>query len=203
MKYKVSLLPERNRKRILGKKKAEKGRGIANVAILVLLAGVLISLICKFVADSQLTEIQNKNNEYEVKVSALQQYRDINNTLQSKISLIENIQIDEPSLYNFVTLLGNIERPGISVKSIEMLDWKTSRVCTVTGSADSRKAYNLYLEKIQEIEGVGSASGTYTPEVVEGQSVATFTISITCTGGAAPITTAAPETSAEETTAAE
>ncbi len=65
MKYKVSLLPEKNRKRILGKKKAEKGRSIANVAILILLAITLITLVCKFVADSKLSKIQAKNAEYE------------------------------------------------------------------------------------------------------------------------------------------
>ncbi len=74
MKYRVSLLPEKNRKRIIGKKKAEKGRSVVNVVILVLLATVLITLICKVIADSQLAKVQSKNTEYEQRVSALQQY---------------------------------------------------------------------------------------------------------------------------------
>ncbi len=203
MKYKVSLLPEKNRKRIIGKKKAEKGRGIANVALLILLGVALISLVCKVVADGQLSEIQRKNAEYEQKVSSLQQYRDINNTLQAKLTLIENVQINEPSLYNFVTRLGNVSRPGISVTNIEMLDWKTSRICNVTGSATSREAFNVYLEKLTKLDGVQSATCTsYVVEVAEGEAVATFSVSIACEGGAVPITTAAPDTTAA-TTAAE
>ncbi len=204
MKYKVSLLPEKNRKRIIGKKKAQKGRGIANVVILVLLAVAFIALICKGVADTQLRKIQAKNNEYAQKVVALQQYRDINNTLQSKLSLIESIQINEPSLCNFVTTLGNVERPGISITNIEMLDWKTSRVCNITGSADSREAFNLYLEKLEKIENVSAVSCTsYMIEVLEGEPTATFAVTITCGGGSTFVAPAEDTTAAETTAAAE
>ncbi len=204
MKYKVSLLPEKNRKRILGKKKAEKGKGIVNVVLLMLLAVTLITLLCKGYADSKLAKIQAKNSEYEQKVSALQQYRDINNSLQAKLTLIENVQVNEPSLYNFVALLGNVSRPGISVENIEMLDWKTSRICNIIGKADSREAFNVYLEKLKNIEGVKSADCTsYIIEVVEGKPQATFAIAIACDGGAAPITTAPAETTSAETEAAE
>ena len=111
MKYRVSLLPEKNRKRIVGKKKAEKGRGIANVVLLVLLAAILISILGKVYADARLNEIVSMNAAYEQKVSQLQQYREINNTLQNKIKLIENIQVNEPQLYNFMTKVGNVVHP--------------------------------------------------------------------------------------------
>ena len=107
MKYKVSLLPEKNRKRILGKKKAEKGRGIANIVMLVLLATLFIVVMGKVVADNKLKEIESMNTKYEQQINALNQYREINNTLQNKINLIEAIQVNEPSLYNFVARLGN------------------------------------------------------------------------------------------------
>ena len=201
MKYKVSLLPERNRKRIIGKKKAEKGRGIANVAVLVLLAAVLIALIGKAFADAKLSEIQAKNAEYEQKVSALQQYRDINTTLQAKLQLIENIQVNEPQLYNFVARIGNTVRPGVSVTNISCVDWKTSRVCTLTGTAISRVAFNEYLKAVSELEGVKSASCTsYTVNVEDGEAVANFSLTITCEGGSAPVAT---ETTTEATTEAE
>ncbi len=200
MKYKVSLLPEKNRKRIIGKKKAEKGKGIVNVVMLVLLGIMLITVVCKVVADAKLTEIQAKNTQYEQKVSALQQYRDINNSLQSKLKLIENIQIDEPSLYNFLAKLGNVKRPGISIENIEMLDWKTVRTCNITGSAISREAFNMYLEKLEGLESVKSAvCTTYTMESSGNSTTATFVIAITCDGGAAPVTTTAE--SAETTEA--
>lgn len=201
MKYKVSLLPEKNRKRILGKKKAQKGRGIANIVMLMLLAGVLIVLLCKVYADSKLSEIESQNAQYEQQVAALHQYRDINNTLQAKIKLIEAIQVDEPSLYNFVAKLGNVDNPGISVTNISCVDWKTSRVCTLTGTAISRDAFTAYLESVSAVQGVKNATCTsYTVAVVDGEAEATFSISITCDGGAAPIVV---ETTTEATTEAE
>ncbi len=201
MKYKVSLLPEKNRKRIIGKKKAEKGKSVVNVFMLVLLGIMLITVICKVIADSKLTEIQAQNAQYEQKVSDLQKYRDINNSLQSKLKLIENVQVDEPSLYNFLAKIGNMKHPGISIENIEMLDWKTTRTCNITGSAISREAFNMYLEKLEKTDGVKSAvCTTYTMESSGNSTTASFAIAITCEGGAAPVTTAAQST---ETTAAD
>ncbi len=195
MKYRVSLLPEKNRKRLVGKKKAEKGRGITNVVMLMLLAAVLISLLCKVYADAKLDEIKTMNAAYEQKVSQLQQYREINNTLQNKIKLIEDIQVNEPQLYNFVATLGNINHPGVSLTNISCVDWKTSRVCTLTGTATSRAAFVEYLEKLEAIENVKSASCTaYTVTLTDGVPTATFSIAITCDGGSAVVTQAPTET---------
>ena len=195
MKYRVSLLPEKNRKRIVGKKKAEKGRGIANVVLLVLLAAILISILGKVYADARLNEIVSMNLACEQKVSQLQQYREINNTLQNKIKLIENIQVNEPQLYNFMTKVGNVVHPGISVTNIACTDWRTSRICTITGTATSRAAFATYLEELKGIENVTSATCTsYTVSLTNGEAVATFSISITCSGGAAIVTQAPTET---------
>ena len=200
MKYRVSLLPEKNRKRIIGKKKAEKGRGIANVVMLVLLASLFLTVIGKIYADSKLTEIQAKNAEYENKVSALQQYREINNTLQTKLQLIEKIQIDEPSLYNFVASLGNISNPGVSVTDINCIDWKSARNCTITGTAISREAFMAFLTSVQGMKGVDKADCTsYTVSVIDGQAQAEFSISIICKGGAA-VVVPSTDVSAPETT---
>lgn len=202
MKYKVSLLPEKNRKRIIGKKKAEKGRGIANVVMLVLLAVLFIVILGKVYADSKLSEIESKNAKYEQQINALNQYREINDTLQNKINLIEAIQVNEPSLYNFVARLGNVVHPGISVTKIDCVDWKTSRVCTLTGTAISRDAFTEYLDLVSAIKGVQSASCTsYTVTVVEGEAQATFSLTIACEGGSAVIPST--EATTEATTAAE
>jgi Tfp pilus assembly protein PilN len=201
MKYRVSLLPEKNRKRLVGKKKAEKGRGITNIVMLILLAAVLISLLGKVYADAKLNEIKDMNAAYEQKVSQLQQYREINNTLQNKIKLIENIQVNEPQLYNFVATLGNIKHPGVSLTNISCVDWKTSRVCTLTGTADSRASFVEYLEKLEAIENVKSADCTsYTVTLTDGVPVATFSITITCSGGSAVVTQATTAATTEATT---
>ena len=200
MKYKVSLLPERNRKRIIGKKKAEKGRSVANVVLLVLLGAVLITLLGKLYADNKLTEIQAQNQKYSQQVSALQKYRDINNSLQAKVKLIDDIQVEEPSLYNFMARLGNAVHPGISVDKMDCLDWKTTRTCTLNGTAISRDAFTEYFNTLSSIKGVSSVTCTsYTMVVNNGKAEANFSITLSCEGGAAPIVA---ETTSETTTEA-
>ncbi len=202
MKYKVSLLPEKNRKRLLGKKKAVKAKGIAMIALLVLLANVLVLTLCFTFAQAQKSEIVALNAEYEQKVTALQKYRDINTTLQNKISLIKSIQVDEPSLYNFLAILGNIDHPGVSINTIDCTDWKTSRNCVITGNAQSRESFNVFMEKLEGNESFKSAScSSYVVTVVEGKPSAEFSVTITCDGGSAPVVTEA--TTAETTAAAE
>ncbi len=197
MKYKVSLLPEKNRKRIIGKKKAVKAKSIALVILLVLLANVLILTVCFTFAQAQEAKIVSLNNEIEQKVTALQKYRDINTNLQNKIELIKSIQVNEPSLSNFLTTLGNIEHPGVSIKTIDCVDWKSSRNCTITGTAETRKSFNMYMEKLNETKSFEKVDCTsYVVSVVENKTTAEFTISIVCGGGSAPAATV-------ETTAAQ
>ncbi len=200
MKYRVSLLPEKNRKRVVGKKKAEKGRGIINVVMLVLLAAVLITLIGKIVADTKLKEIKTMNAAVEQQVAQLQQYREINTNLQNKVQLIQNIQVKEPQLYNFIATLGNLEHPGVSVDNISCVDWKTSRVCTITGTSTSRECFKAYLATLEGLENVTSATCvTYTVTLTDGVPSAAFAISVTCGGGSAVVATTQPT---ETTTAA-
>ncbi len=199
MKYKVSLLPEKNRKRILGKKKAVKAKSIALVILLVLLANVLVLTICFTFAQTQKSKIVALNNEYEQKVSALQKYRDINTNLQNKINLIKSIQVDEPSLYNFLAHLGNTDHTGITLNTIDCTDWKSSRNCNITGTAQSRELFNEFLKELEENKNFKSVSCTsYVVSVVEGKATAEFSITITCDGGSAP-TTAPAETNADGT----
>ncbi len=202
MKYKVSLLPEKNRKRILGKKKAVRAKSFATTILLVLLANVLILTLCFTFAQAQKSKIVSLNTEYEQKVSALQQYRDINTNLQNKIALIKSIQVEEPSLYNFLAILGNMEHPGVTFNTLDCTDWKSSRNCVISGNAQSRETFNIFMEKLEGNESISSVACTsYVVTVVEGKPSAEFSITITCSGGAAPITTEA--TTAETTAAAE
>lgn len=200
MKYRVSLLPEKNRKRVNGKKKAEKVKVIALVSLVMMLALIVIVLGGKLVADKELAEIKAMNAEYEQKVQGLQKYREISDTLQKKVQLIKDIQVDEPSLYNFIALLSNVNHTDVSVTSIECTDWKTSRVCVLTGTCQSRQSFNEYLEKLQGIEGVESANCTaYTISYAKDKAEAQFSISIKCSGGAAVVVTEAASTEAAST----
>ncbi|MBO5896306.1 MAG: hypothetical protein J6Q83_03320 [Clostridia bacterium] len=202
MKYKVSLLPEKNRKRINGKKKAEKVKVIALVALFMMLALIIIVLGGKLVADRELSKIHSMNNEYEMKVQGLSHYREISDTLQKKVQLIKDIQVEEPSLYNFIALLSNVEHTDVSITAIECTEWKTSRICVLTGTCQSRQSFNEYMEKLKAIEGVNPESvmcTAYTVTYTDGKAVADFSISLTCSGGAAPIVVEESTDAAAET----
>lgn len=204
MKYKVSLLPEKNRKRINSKKKAEKVKVIALVALLIMLALIVIVLGGKLVADKELSRVKAMNADYEQKVQGLSHYREISDTLQKKVQLIKDIQVDEPSLYNFVALISNVEHADVSLTAIECTEWKTARICVLTGTCQSRQSFNEYIEKIKAIEGVNPESvmcTAYTVSYNEGKAVAEFSISLTCSGGAAPIVVESESTA--DTTAAD
>lgn len=202
MKYKVSLLPELNRKRLNSKKKIERIKVYALIVLVVLLAFLAVVLGTKFYAEKMLKEEKKTNNEIAQKVEELQQYREINANLQQKINLINSIQVKEPQLYNFVATLSNLDHPGVSIESIECTEWKTLRNCVLKGSCETREAYLAFEQALSEIEGVSVVVCTaYESGVGKDDGLSKYTISITCSGGAAvptsEVTTAATTTEAE------
>lgn len=205
MKYKVSLLPEQKKKRLINKKKLEKIKAFSLVILIVLAFFTFVVMFTSLYADKKLSEARKLDNECAQQVAELEQFREINANLQNKIQLIESIQVQEPQLVNFVTKLSNLKHPGISVTSIECTDWKTTRNCVLIGTCDNRSQYLAFEEALREIEGVSAvACASYTQGVGE-TAIVQFTVNVTCTGGAAVIetTTASTDTSTESTTAAE
>ena len=187
MKYKVSLLPERNRKRINSKKKAEKVKLISLIALCIMLVALLVTVALKFYADSVLAEERDKNVKYDQMIQELGEYRNINQTLQTKISLINSIQVDEPSLYNFVASVSNINQPDISVEVLDCMDWKSARMCTITGTVHTPEAFELYLDQLRAIEGVSGVSPVqFNATLFEGVTTYQFVISVSCSGGKTP-----------------
>lgn len=187
MKYRVSLLPEQNRKRIDGRKKLERIQIFA-LSVLVILALFLVVVSgTRLYANSKLREAQALDNEYAQKVAELEQFREINATLQEKVQLIKDIQVEEPQLVNFLARISNLKTAGVSIDNIECTDWKTTRACVLTGSCDNRKQYLAFEKTLSEIEGVsGVACVSYDATV---GSRVQFTVSINCVGGAAVVTT--------------
>lgn len=211
MKYKVSLLPEQNRKRLIGKKKLEKIKLFSLVILVVLALFTFVVMFTSFIAEKKLAETRRLDNEFAQKVEELEQFREINATLQNKVQLIENIQVNEPQLVNFIGKISNINHPGVSVDSIECTDWKVTRNCVLMGTCDTREQYMAFEEALKGIEGVSAvACATYKQGATGSVE---FTINVTCSGGAAPFvttteaasdgtTSADGETTTAETTAA-
>ena len=200
MKYRVSLLPEYNRKRLEGKKKLERIKSLALVVLMVLALFLGVVVATQFYADNKLEEVRKLDNEYAQKVAELEQFREINANLQEKVQLIESIQVEEPQLVNFVAKISNLKCPGITIESLECTEWKTLRNCVLTGTCDNRDQYLNFEKTLSEMEGVSSVTCiSYDASAVEGALV-TFKINITCTGGGVVETTEAPTEAVTEAT---
>lgn len=202
MKYKVSLLPEYNRKRLNNKKKLEKIKILALAILVVLLVLMIVVIGMKMFADKKLHEAQALNNEYAQKVAELEQFRAINANLQQKVQLIQDIQVEEPALANFIATISNLNNAGISLDTIDCFEWKTARTCSITGRANSREQYLEFENELKELEGVSSVICTsYASGAGTADGLATFTVNIVCSGGEVVVTTT--EATTEATTAAE
>lgn len=205
MKYKVSLLPEQKRKRLINKKKLEKIKAFSLVVLIVLALFTFVVLFTSLYAEKKLAEVRQLDNEYAKKVAELEQFREINANLQNKVQLIESIQVEEPQLVNFVAKISNLKNPGVSITSIECTDWKTTRNCVLVGTCDNRSQYLAFEEALKEVEGVSAvACASYTQDVGEA-AIVQFTVNVTCAGGAAVVetTVASTDTTTESTTVAE
>lgn len=189
MKYRVSLLPEQNRKRLIGKKKLERIKMYSLVVLIVLAVFTFVVMFTSLYADKKLAEARKLDNEYAQEVAELEQFREINATLQNKVQLIESIQVNEPQLVNFVAKISNLKHPGVSIKTLECTDWKVTRNCVLTGECDTRAQYLAFEEALREIEGVTAvACASYVQGVGE-SAIVQFTVNITCEGGVAPFET--------------
>ena len=186
MKYKVSLLPEKNRKRLNSKKKAEKVKIISLIALCMVLVLLLVTVALKFYADSVLAEEREKNVEYDQMIQELAEYRSVNQTLQQKVSLIQSIQVEEPALYNFVAAVSNINHPDVSVEALDCVDWKSARICTITGTVHSPEAFDLYLSDLRSIEGVSATPVQFNAGLLDGVTTYQFVITVSCSGGKTP-----------------
>lgn len=199
MKYKVSLLPERNRKRINSKKKAEKVKVISLIALCIMLVLLLATVSMKFLADAVLIKENAKNAEYADVVIEKEVYMAKNQELNNKLALIDSIQVEEPALYNFVASVSNIRHPDVSIETMDCTDWKYTRTCTLSGTVHSSEAYNTYLDQLREIEGVASVNTTqFMSSRVDGVTTYQFIVVITCSGGKAPVVAVTDTTAAAQ-----
>ena len=203
MKYKVSLLPESRKKQINARNTIKKITTVSLMCLAVLVAFLAVVFAVNLYAKSQLKEAEKLDNECLAQIEQLSSYRDIHSALQQKVNLFDKIQVREPYLYNFIVEWSNINHPGVSVSTIECSNWKTDRLCTITGSCDSRDEYLAYEKALGEITGVTSVSCVSYNTNVGGaeDDQATFTISVSVEGGVVVVETTVATTAA--TTAAQ
>ncbi len=198
MKYKVSLLPESRKKQINARNTIKKITTVSLMCLAVLVAFLAVVFAVNLYANSQLKEAEKLDNECLTQIEQLSSYRDIHSALQQKVNLFDKIQVKEPYLYNFIVEWSNINHPGVSINSIECTNWKTDRLCTITGACDSRDEYLAYEKALSKITGVTSVSCvSYTTNVGGAEDdQATFTISVSVEGGVVVVETTQATTAA-------
>lgn len=203
MKYRVSLLPESRKKQINARKMIAKIRAVSISVLAVLLAFAVVVVIVAVFTNSKLKEVQELDRECITEIEQLSSYRDIHAALQERVNLFDKIQVKEPQLYKFIYDWSKLDHPGVSIDSIECVNWKTDRLCTLTGTCDNRSQYLAYEEALRKIEGVTSVSCVNYTSNVGGseEALATFTISISISGGVpvveTTVATTVPTTAAE------
>ncbi|MGN0571603.1 MAG: PilN domain-containing protein [Candidatus Fimenecus sp.] len=130
--FRVSLLPAAYRKRLEEKKKKDL---LARIALIVLLclaivyAGIFVQ---GQVLNSKLKKLERENAELQQQFPALQQYQTIFNDLQSAKQMVESVSPQDPEAVEFLTLIANNTPDYIQVQEINLENWFTAGVCTLT-----------------------------------------------------------------------
>lgn len=130
--FKVSLLPAVYRKRLEDKKKKDL---LARIALIVLLclAIVFSGVFAQGqILNAKLKKLERQNAELQNQFPALQQYQTIFNDLQSAKKMVESITPQDPEAVAFLTLIANNTPDYIQVKEINLENWFTAGVCTLT-----------------------------------------------------------------------
>ena len=204
MKYKVSLLPESRKKQINARNSIKKITSVSLISLAVLGAFLAVVFAVFLFANNQLKEAEKLDNECLAEIEQLSSYRDIHAALQQRVDLFDKIQVKEPQLYSFLLDWSQINHPGLSVESKECTNWKTDRLCTIVGTCETRSQYLAYEESLRKIEGVSSVSCVAFSTNVGGDATdeATFTISVSVSGGV-PVVEDTTAATTEATTQAE
>lgn len=129
---KVSLLPAAYRKRLEEKKKKDL---LARVALVVLLCLAIVNVgifAQGQIMNAKLKKLERQNAELKQQFPALQQYQTIFNDLQSAKRMVESVSPQNPEAVEFLALIANNTPDYIQVKEINLENWFTAGVCTLT-----------------------------------------------------------------------
>lgn len=129
---KVSLLPAAYRKRLEEKKKKDL---LARVALVVLLCLAIVNggiFAQGQIMNAKLKKLEWQNAELQQQFPALQQYQTIFNDLQSAKRMVESVSPQNPEAVEFLALIANNTPDYIQVKEINLENWFTAGVCTLT-----------------------------------------------------------------------
>jgi len=152
--FKVSLLPDSYRHQLESRKKIDL---ISKVA--------LVILVCLFIVyggvavkgqilKSKLKSIQSKNASIESEFPALQEYQNIYNELGTVRKMIESITPEDPEAVEFFTMVSNQTPDYVQITQIDLENWFTGGICTLTCTVQDYQDYRDYVElfKTEEMQ---------------------------------------------------
>lgn len=154
--FKVSLLPDGYRRHLEGRKKVDL---VSKVALVVLVCLFIVYggvTIKGQILKSKLSKIQQKNSQLEAEFPALQEYQLIYDDLVSAQKMIESILPKESEAVDFFTKISNITPDYVQITQIDLEDWFSSGVCTLTCTVQDYQDYKDYVdlfttEEMQEV----------------------------------------------------
>lgn len=194
--FKISLLPDSYRRHLEGKKRINL---ISKVALVVLVCLFIVYggvMIKNQILKSKLSKIQRANSQLEAEFPALQEYQLIYDDLVSAQKIIESVLPKESEAVSFLTTVSNITPDYVQVTQIDLEDWFTSGICTLTCTVQDYQDYRDYVslfetEEMQKVVKNIETTGITRTVNTEGDKTVTFTLALSLSN-ALEIPTVAP-----------
>ncbi len=195
--FKVSLLPASYRKRL---EEQQKKNMLAKVALIVLLC-LLIVLGGVFVKgqilNSKLKKLEQQNEQLRQQFPALQQYQTIFNDLQAAKQMVESVSPQDPEAVEFLTIVANQTPDYIQISEINLENWFTAGVCTLTCTCMDYSDLNDYkalfeTEEMQKTVKLVQLTSVTRKVDEEGNKAITFTLALSMSN-AVEVPTEAPK----------
>lgn len=196
--FKVSLLPDSYRRHLEGKKKIDL---ISKVALVVLVCLFIVYggvMIKQQILKSRLSSIESKNHELENEFPALQEYQLIYDDLVSAQKMIESILPKDSEAVDFITTVSNVTPDYVQITQIDLEDWFSKGICTLTCTVQDYQDYKDYVElfKTEEmqktVKRVETTGITRTVNAEGDEKSVTFTLALSLSN-ALEVSTVAPK----------
>ena len=195
--FKVSLLPAAYRKRLEEKKKKDL---LARIALIVLLCFAIVYggvFAQGQIMNAKLKKLHRQNAELQQQFPALQQYQTIFNDLQSAKKMVESVSPQDPEAVAFLNLIANNTPDYIQVQEINLENWFTAGVCTLTCTCLDYSDVNDYkasfeTEEMQETVKLVQLTSITRQVTEDGKKQINFTLALSMSN-AVQVPTEAPK----------
>lgn len=150
--FKVSLLPDSYRHRLESRKKIDL---VSKVALIVLVCLFIVYggvAIKGQILKSKLENLEKKNDALVNEFPALQEYQNIYNNLIQARKMIESISPQDPEAVEFFTLVSNETPDYIQITEINLENWFTAGICTISCTAQDYQDVQDYKALFQTEE---------------------------------------------------